>query len=42
MKAYSVAVVTAVGLLVGVSSAGAAAPKLDVYEGTIPLDGLGE
>ena len=35
MKAYSVAVVTAVGLLVGVSSAGAAAPKLDVYEGTI-------
>ena len=35
MKAYSVAVVTAVGLLVGVSSAGAAAPKLDVYDGTI-------
>ena len=35
MKAYSVAVVTAVGLMVGVSSAGAAAPKLDVYDGTI-------
>ena len=35
MKAYSVAVVTAVGLLVGVSSAGAAAPRLDVYDGTI-------
>jgi Zinc carboxypeptidase/Immune inhibitor A peptidase M6 len=35
VKAYSVAVVAAVGLLVGVSSAGAAAPKLDVYEGTI-------
>ncbi len=35
MKAYSVAVVAAVGLLVGVSSAGAAAPKLDVYDGTI-------
>jgi len=35
VKAYAVAVVTAVGLMVGVSSAGAAAPKLDVYEGTI-------
>jgi hypothetical protein len=35
VKAYPVAVLAAVGLLVGASSAGAAAPKLDVYEGTI-------
>jgi Zinc carboxypeptidase/Immune inhibitor A peptidase M6 len=35
VKAYPLALATVLGLLVGVSSAQAAAPKLDVYEGTI-------